>query len=106
MRRRSPRRQKPAPKTGFVVPAKAGTHSHHSLLLCKLSPTLLSREIARHGPRAFAGATAQSLCTSPSNSPPRPLPIGISQAALEDLAGILARQLFLDLDVPGDLVVG
>jgi hypothetical protein len=33
-----------------------------------------------------------------SNPPAGPLPIGIARAALEDLAGILARQLGLDFD--------
>ena len=40
------------------------------------------------------------------NPPPRALPIGIAQAALEDLAGILARQVGLDLDGLRHLVVG
>ena len=40
------------------------------------------------------------------NPPPRPLPIGIAQAALEDLAGIFPRQVGLDLDVFRHLVVG
>ena len=41
-----------------------------------------------------------------SDLPPRLLPIGIAQAALEDLAGIFARQPGADLDVLWDLVVG
>ena len=40
------------------------------------------------------------------NPPPRPLPIGIAQAALEDLAGIFPRQVGLDFDVLWHLVVG
>src|SRR6478609_1791033 len=41
-----------------------------------------------------------------SNPPPRPLPIGIAQPALEDLAGILTRQISLDFDVLWHLVIG
>src|SRR5216683_2352065 len=41
-----------------------------------------------------------------SNPAPRPLPIGIAQPALEDLAGILARQMFEDFDVLWHLVAG
>ena len=41
-----------------------------------------------------------------SNPPPRPFPIGIAQAALEDLARILPRQAGLDFDVLRHLVVG
>src|SRR5271165_3627348 len=37
--------------------------------------------------------------------PPGPLPIGIAQAALEDLAGVLAWQAGLDFDVLWNLVV-
>ena len=44
--------------------------------------------------------------SSTSNPPPRPFPIWIAQSALEDLAGILARQVGLDHDMLGDLVVG
>src|SRR3984957_17691811 len=40
------------------------------------------------------------------NPPPRPLPIGIAQAALENLAGILARQVFEDFDVFRHFIVG
>src|SRR3982075_458128 len=40
------------------------------------------------------------------NPPPRPYPIGIAQAPLENLAGILAWQLGLDFDVFWHLVVG
>ena len=45
-------------------------------------------------------------CPIPLNPAPRPLPIGIAQAALEDLAGILARQAVLDFDMFRHLVVG
>jgi hypothetical protein len=38
--------------------------------------------------------------------PSRPFPIGIAQAALEYLAGILPRQILPDFDVLRDLVVG
>src|SRR6185437_10629516 len=38
--------------------------------------------------------------------PPCPLPIGIAQAPLEDLAGILARQIVVDFDVFRHLVIG
>src|SRR6266404_7102998 len=41
-----------------------------------------------------------------SNPSSRPLPMGIAQAALENLAGILARQLVKDFDMLRHLVVG
>src|SRR5258708_12980356 len=41
-----------------------------------------------------------------SDPPPRAFPIGIAQAPLENLAGILARQLGLDFDVFWHLVIG
>src|SRR5258708_24998331 len=56
---------------------------------------------------------ADGLCPEPlawddslSNPPPRPLPIGIAQATLENLAGVLARQIFEDFDVFWLLVIG
>src|ERR1700759_1419163 len=42
----------------------------------------------------------------PSNPPPRPLPIGIAEAALEDFAGIFPRQVGMDFDGIWTLVVG
>ena len=52
------------------------------------------------GPNTFAGTTRNL------NPAPRPFPIGIAQAALEDLAGIFPRQVGLDFDVLRHLVVG
>src|SRR6478736_5479940 len=43
---------------------------------------------------------------SGSNLSPCPLPIGIAQPALEDLAGVFTRQLVLDFDVFRHLVIG
>src|SRR5262249_21755166 len=56
-------------------------------------------------PGTSPGMTALEI-PIPLNPPPRPLPIGIAQAALEDLAGIFPRQVALDLDVLRHLVVG
>src|SRR4029079_9854397 len=56
-------------------------------------------------PGTIPGMTTPE-CPIPLNPPPRPLPIGIAQAALEDLAGIFPRQVGLDFDVLRHLVVG
>src|SRR5580704_14801419 len=67
--------------------------------------------VSKDGPLTswFETALKKRLLTmrnAHSNPPPRPFPIGIAQAALEDLAGILARQVLEDFDVFRHLVVG
>src|SRR3954447_6844193 len=50
-------------------------------------------------------ARPRANCAGALNPAPGPLPVGITQAPLEYLAGILARQLLLYLDVLGDFVI-
>src|SRR5258708_13930462 len=53
-----------------------------------------SRAARSRGRRAASGARQ-----APLNPSSRPFPLGIPQAPLENLAGILARQIFEDFDV-------
>src|ERR1700730_247972 len=64
----------------------------------------LDQQRTAHAARAASGER-QMACVR-LNPPAGPLPIGVAQAALEDLSRILARQLELDFDVFGYLVVG
>src|SRR5437667_5740869 len=82
-------------------------------------PIRPSKKLLWHGGRPHMGPGSRSLLSlgrddsaqsvrpdGVLNPPPRPFPIGIAQAPLEDLAGILARQLGLDFDVLRHLVIG
>src|SRR5216117_1435228 len=82
---------------------------------CKRSDQTLKKTLAARGPSTYGSRRAlaplawpgRRLSTSkPLNPPPCAFPIGIAQAPLENLAGILARQLGLDFDVFWHLVVG
>src|ERR1700676_2339036 len=63
-----------------------------------------NRWAAEYGSRLKAGTTTSKIVVLNPSS--RPLPIGIAQAALEDLAGILARQVFQDFEVFRYFVIG
>src|ERR1700680_4484890 len=77
----------------FTLLRRTGTHLRAS----KDRPRISS------APRR--GAAQHPGHASLLNPPPRPFPIGIAQTALEDLAGILARQILLDFDGFRHLVV-
>src|ERR1700736_3285637 len=93
-------------RTYFVVPANAGTHNHRVLLLDRLGPQLRSIRTFVVGSRLRAATTTFFVPGRSLNPPPRPFPIGIAEAPLENLAGVLARQIFLDFDVFWHLVIG